>query len=61
MAAQFGMMKKGVSVSKQDTHIEREDQDKINQFSRLNMRFHETKDEIKKCKDDLENLDDAAL
>jgi hypothetical protein len=28
--AQFGTMRKGVSVGKQDTHIEREDQDKIN-------------------------------
>lgn len=53
-------MRKGVSVGKQDTHIEREDQDKINQFSRLNMRFHDVKEDIKKIKDELENLDDAA-
>jgi prefoldin subunit 4 len=58
--AQFGTMRKGVNVQRQDTHIEREDQDKINQFSRMNMRFHEVKDDIKKIKEDIENLDDAA-
>ena len=42
-----------------DTHISFEDQTKINAFSRLNMKFHITKQEIKSIKDQLENLQDA--
>ena len=29
-------------------------------FSRLNMRFHEAKDDMKKIRDDIDNLDDAS-
>ena len=58
--ASFGTMRKGVNVQKQDTHIEREDQDKINQFSRLNMRLHEVKEDLKKLKEEMDNLEDAA-
>ena len=32
---------------------------KINQFSRLNMRYHQMREEIKALKDELENLVDA--
>ncbi|CAH9115130.1 unnamed protein product [Cuscuta europaea] len=36
------------------------DQQKINQFSRLNTRFHELEDEIKVAKEKNENLEDAS-
>ena len=42
-----------------DTQISFEDQTKINNFSRLNMKYHITKQEIKGIKDELENLQDA--
>ena len=48
-----------MNLEKADTEISREDQVKINSFSRLNMKFHGMKDEIKKLKDELENLQDA--
>ena len=31
----------GVSLSKHDTHVDRNDQEKINMFSKLNMKYHE--------------------
>lgn len=51
----------GPSVSlaqgeKPDTEISREDQMKINNFSKLNMKYHSLKEDIKKLKDELENL-----
>ena len=49
----------GVKLGKQDTHVERADQEKINQFSKLNMKHHELKDDIEKLKEELENLVDA--
>ena len=49
----------GVKLAKQDTHVERADQEKINQFSKLNMKHHELKDDIEKLKEELENLVDA--
>ena len=49
----------GVNLGGADTEISREDQLKINNFSRLNMKFHVTKMEIKELKDELENLQDA--
>ena len=52
----------GVSLSqgeKPDTEISREDQMKINNFSKLNMKYHSLKEDIKKLKKDLENLEDA--
>ena len=42
-----------------DTEISREEQLKINSFSRLNMKYHVLKMEIKNLKDELENLQDA--
>ena len=48
-------------MSKKDTQIHREDQLKINQFSRLNMKQHELKDDIKKLKEELDNLEDATM
>ena len=50
------MSSKGVDLKNTDTEISREDQLKINQFSRLNMKYHILKDDIKKIKDELENL-----
>ncbi len=42
-----------------DTEISREDQQKINRFSRLNMRAHDLRDFIKKLRDELDALQDA--
>ena len=42
-----------------DTQISREDQAKINQFSKLNMRTHDLRRDIKKLRDDLDALQDA--
>ena len=53
------MLKSGQNLSQNDTEISREDQMKINQFSRLNMRYHQSKQEIKALKEELENLIDA--
>ena len=53
------MLKSGENLSQNDTEISREDQMKINQFSRLNMNYHNLKQEIKALKDELENLIDA--
>ena len=52
-------MRSGVNITKNDTEISREDQLKINQFSRINMKYNEIKGDIKKIKDELENLQDA--
>ena len=41
----------GVSLGSTDTQISLEDQTKINMFSRLNMKFHIKKAEIKIIKD----------
>ena len=49
----------GVTLQKQDTQIERQDQDKINQFSRFNMKISELRDDVKKLKEEIENLQDA--
>ena len=48
-------LKQGVGMST-DTQISLEEQTKINSFSRLNMKFHIKKAEIKALKDELENL-----
>ena len=54
------MLNKGGSdLTKSDTEISREDQMKINQFSKLNMKYHQVKTDIKTLKDELENLVDA--
>ena len=53
------MLKQGMNLQQSDTEISREDQMKINQFSKINMKFNETKIEIKALKDELENLQDA--
>ena len=50
----------GVNLqSSADTEISFDDQIKINSFSRLNMKYHIVKQEIKALKDELENLQDA--
>ena len=46
-------------MQQSDTEISRDDQLKINQFSKLNMKYHQIKEDIKKLKDELENLVDA--
>ena len=58
--AQIGTMRPaGVSLTKQDTHVERADQEKINAFSKLNMKYHDLKDDITKLKEELDNFVDA--
>ena len=60
MVSSFAQMRPaGVKVSKQDTQIEFADQKRINEFSRCNMRYHDMKEEIKKLKEEIENLADA--
>ena len=49
-----------VKVTKQDTEISREDQAKINQFSRCNMKAHEHRRDLKKLKEELDALEDAS-
>ena len=50
----------GVNLqSSADTEISFEDQLKINSFSKLNMKYHIVKQDIKALKDELENLQDA--
>ena len=58
--AQIGTMRPaGVSLSKQDTHIDRADQEKICAFSKLNMKYHDLKDDITKLKEELDNFADS--
>ena len=60
MVTSFAQMRPaGVKVSKQDTQIEFADQKRINEFSRCNMRYHDMREEIKKLKEEIENLADA--
>ena len=49
----------GVKLQKQDTQIEKVDQDKINHFSRLNMKYHDLEDQVKKLKEEIDNFGDA--
>ncbi len=51
------MMAEGTSVK--DTEISRNDQDKINGFSRLNMKAHFIREDIKSLKKELDELEDA--
>ncbi len=44
-----------------DTEIQKSDQEKINMFSRLNMRAHELRNDIKKLKEELDALEDAEM
>ena len=60
-AATVGNMRTGVKLQKQDTHIERVDQEKINAFARANLKAHDLRGEIKKLKEEIDNLEDAAL
>lgn len=55
------MRPQGVKLKKEDTEIERGDQVKINQFSRANAKAGELRDEIKKLKEEIDNLEDATL
>ena len=58
--AQIGTMRPaGVALSKTDTHVDRQDQEKINQFSKLNMKYTDIKEDIKKLKEELDNFVDA--
>lgn len=50
-----------MKLQKQDTEIERQDQEKINAFARANLKAHELRGEVKKLKDEIDNLEDAAL
>lgn len=43
-----------------DAEVRREDQDRINEFGRLNARLHEVRDEVNKLKNLLEKIDDAS-
>mmetsp|Transcript_21584 Transcript_21584/g.45413 ORF Transcript_21584/g.45413 Transcript_21584/m.45413 type:complete len:135 (-) Transcript_21584:1232-1636(-) len=43
-----------------DAEVRREDQDKINEFGRLNARLYEVRDEISSLKKLLEKIDDAS-
>ena len=61
MVTSFAQMRPaGVKVSKQDTQIDQQDQMKINEFSRCNMKFHDLQDVIKKLKEEIDNLVDAS-
>ena len=60
--AQIGTLRDaGVQLQKQDTEIAREDQVKINLFSRLNMKATDLKAQIKKLKEEIDALEDASL
>merc|ERR1712127_402608 len=62
MSATVGSMRQsGVKLQKQDTEIERVDQEKINAFARANLKAHELRGEMKKLKEEIDNLEDAAL
>ena len=52
-------MKSADNLQASDTQISREDQMKINRFSRTNQKYNEIQFEIKRVKHDLENLQDA--
>ena len=52
-------MKSADKLEASDTQISRDDQMKINAFSKLNLKYNENKFDIKKIKDELENLQDA--
>jgi len=49
----------GVSLKKQDIQVEKADQDRINMFSKLNMKYHDMQEDVKKLKEELDNLVDA--
>ena len=49
-------MKSADNLQASDTQISREDQMKINRFSRTNQKYNEIQFEIKRVKHDLENL-----
>mmetsp|Transcript_28596 Transcript_28596/g.25309 ORF Transcript_28596/g.25309 Transcript_28596/m.25309 type:complete len:129 (-) Transcript_28596:40-426(-) len=50
-----------VKVTQKDIAVEKEDQLKINQFSRLNMKLTELKEDIKRKQEELDALEDAEL
>jgi len=59
--AQIGTMRPaGVTLTKQDTHVDRADQEKINAFSKLNMKYTDLKEDIKSLKEEMDNFVDAA-
>ena len=50
-----------MNLKKQDIEIDRNDQEKINCFSRANMKAGDLREEIKKLKEEIDNLEDATL
>ena len=61
MATVGSMRPGGVALKKTDTEIERVDQEKICAFSRANMKYNDLKSDIKKLKEEIDNLEDATL
>ena len=58
--AQIGKMRPaGVSIGQNDTQVDRQDQDKINAFSKLNLKYHDLKNDITKLKEEMDNFVDA--
>ena len=55
------MSSSGVTLSQSDTQISKDDQMRINKFSRFNMKAHELRREIKFVMEGIETLDDAAM
>ena len=53
-------MRQASVLKKSDTEIEFVDQQKINAFARHNLRCHELRQELKKMKEETDNLEDAA-
>jgi uncharacterized coiled-coil protein SlyX len=49
----------GVTLKKQDTQVDKADQEKINMFSKLNMKYADMQEDVKKLKEELDNLVDA--
>jgi len=59
--AQLGTMRPaGVKLTKQDTQVDKADQEKINAFSKLNMKYSDMKEDIKLLKEAMDNFVDAA-
>ena len=55
-----GMMRPaGAKLGKQDTQVEKTDQDRICLFSKLNMKSHDLQDDLKKLREELEGLTDS--
>ena len=53
-------MRQASVLKKSDTEIDFQDQQKINAFARANLKVHEIRAELKKMKEETDNLEDAA-